>query len=86
MERTIKEQLNYFLNNFNAKEINHYFAVDFSDDWDNIYIKEKYSNIEEVLSYLNDSFIDIDLKYVDTDVLDEEEIRKILIKALEMLS
>lgn len=84
MEKDLKKELKKFLNNFNASEINHYFACDFSDDWDNYYIKNNYSNIEVVLQYLNDTFIDIDVDYRDTKSF-EPMVKNTLEKALEML-
>lgn len=83
MEYTLKEQLIYFLNNFNAKYINDYFGANFSYDYDRW---EKEENNIKVLEFLNDEFINIDndLDIHGTSKLDER-VRKCLEKALEML-
>ena len=75
---------NNFLDNFDAKNINEYFATDFSDDWEDYFMKENNSNIEEVLQYLNDHFIDIDVDYRDTKEF-ESKVKKTLKKAIEIL-
>ena len=82
--KNLKVMINNFLDNFNAKKINEYFATDFSDDWEDYFIKENYSNIEEVLQYLNDNFIDIDVDYRDTKQF-ESKVKEMLNKAIEML-
>lgn len=82
--KKLKEMLNNFLNNFNAEDINEYFATNFYDDWDNYYIKENYSNIEEVLNYLNDTFYDIDIDYRDTKKF-ESKVKETLKNAIKML-
>ena len=84
MEKDLKHELKSFLKNFNAESINNYFACDFSDDWDTYYIHNKYSNIEDILQYLNDIFIDIDLQYRDTDMF-ENMVRNALENAINML-
>lgn len=84
MKKDLKDELEKFLTNFNAREINHYFACDFYDDWDNYYIKNDYPNIEIVLQYLNDAFIDIDVDYRDTKDFDGM-VKRTLEKALKML-
>ena len=80
-EKNLKKLLENFLNNFNANDINEYFANDFSDDWD-IYLKD---NIPvDILIYLNDAFCDIDIDYRDTDMF-ETRIKETLRTALELL-
>ena len=81
MERDLKIVLENFLNNFNAHDINEYFANDFIDDWDS-YLKN--NTPIDVLEYLNDNFYDIDIDYRDTNMFDSK-IKETLTKALEML-
>ena len=81
MEKNLKKTLTEFLNDFDAKEINEYFANGFDDDWDEFYSKE---NVDEVLEFLNDKFIDIDVDYRDTKYF-EKMVRETLEKALKML-
>lgn len=81
MERNLKDKIKDFLNSFNAKEVNEYFANDFDSDWDN-YLK---SNIPtKVLEYLNDSFIDIDINYRETEYFDKK-VKETLETALKMI-
>lgn len=81
MERDLKTVLQSFLNNFDANNINNYFANDFSDDWD-IYLKN--GTPIDVLEYLNDSFYNIDVDYRDTDIF-EEKVKEALTHALKLL-
>ncbi len=80
MEKDLKELIINFLNNFNAKKINDYFANDYCDDWD--IFSKNISN--EVLEYLNDSFYIIDTQYIDKDNF-ESKIKETLRKALDMI-
>ena len=80
-KRDLKTVLTNFLNNFNAYDINEYFANGFSDDWDN-YLKT--GTPIEVLDYLNDSFYNIDIDYRNMEMF-EGKIKETLNKTLEML-
>jgi hypothetical protein len=76
----LKSKIFYFLDNFNATEINEYFANDFIDD------REEYFDKKErgcILDYLNDSFIDIDINFRDSDNF-EKLVRDTLETALKM--
>ena len=81
MERDLKIVLQSFLNNFDANNINNYFANDFNDDWD-IYLKN--GTPINVLEYLNDSFYNIDVDYRDSDMF-EEKVKEALNQALKLL-
>lgn len=81
MEKNLKKTLTEFLNDFDAKEINEYFANGFDDDWDEFYSKE---NVDEVLEFLNEKFWDIDVDYRDTKYF-EKMVRETLEEALKML-
>lgn len=85
MERDLKEFLIELRDNNSAFDINVYFGSgDFADDYD-YYEKEiKYKSQLEVLSFLNDRFIDIDTDYYDSPDF-EERVFKTIDKAIEML-
>lgn len=68
--------------NCNSYEINKYFAVEFADDYD-VFAQDKKSI--EVLDYLNDEFIDIDVDYSHTDEFDSK-VKGTIDEAINMLS
>lgn len=80
MEKNLKEVITDFLKDFNAKDINDYFANDFCDDWDK-FVK---NTPKEVLEFLNDNFYIIDTQYMDSDNF-ESKVKETLKKALEMI-
>lgn len=80
MEKKLEKLIKNFLKNFNAKEINNYFANDFCDDWDSFAIDVP----KEVLEFLNDGFYIIDTQYIDDDNF-EKKIKETLEKALNMI-
>lgn len=85
MERDLKEFLIELRDNNSAFDINGYFGSgDFADDYDEYEKKIKYKSQLEVLSFLNDEFIDIDTDYYDSPDF-EERVFKTLDRAIEML-
>lgn len=68
--------------NCNPYKINKYFAVEFADDYD-VFAQDKKSI--EVLDYLNDEFIDIDVDYSHTDEFDSK-VKGTIDEAINMLS
>lgn len=65
MESNLKDKVNYFLNNFNAVEINEYFCNgSFVDDCIKYYDNNSPASI---IDYLNDTFLYIDMDYRETD-------------------
>ena len=82
-KHSLKKQLQEFLDNFNAEEINTYFARDFSSEWD-IFLSNN-QKVEPILEYLNDTFIDIDIDYRETEEFDTK-VRETIQKAIEMLN
>lgn len=58
MAKDLKKELEDMLQNMKPYDINEYFAVEFSDDYDEY---EKNPKYVPVLEYLNDEFIDIDI-------------------------
>ena len=62
-------------------EVNEYFANDFAEDY-NYYEKER--NNTNVLKFLNDEFIDIELDYSRTKEFDNK-VKNTLDRALSML-
>lgn len=69
METKTKEYIKFknlldSLTNKSAKQINHYFACDFSGDIDEL---EKDINLMKILEYLNEEFINIDINYRETN-------------------
>lgn len=81
MEKDLKVIILEFLDNFNASEINEYFANDFVDDREK-YFNEKES--QEVLEFLNDTFIDIDVDFRDKKDF-EEKVLETLQQAIKMI-
>lgn len=77
----LKKMLNSFLNHFNAEVINNYFASEFGDDWDS-FLED--SDIESILQYLNDSFIDIDVDFRETNQF-EYKVKETIKTAIKML-
>ena len=83
MERNLKEKIEYFLSNFNAKKINEYFCNgEFLDDCDAGF--EKNEPIA-VLDYLTDAFYTIDIDYRDTEKF-ADKVKEALLTVLQMLS
>lgn len=82
MEKNLKEKLLFLKANCDPYEINEYFAFEFADDYD-VFAQDK-SNIE-VLDYLNDEFIVIDVDYSHTDEFDSK-VRGTIDEAINMLS
>ena len=81
MERTLKEKIEFFLKNFNAKKINEYFCNgDFLNDCDTYF--EKNSSVA-VLDYLTDAFYTIDIDYRETDKF-ADKVKETLLTALQM--
>lgn len=82
MERKkLIDVLKKFLSDFDAEKINNYFATDFGDDWDEYLVDDE---LESVLQYLNDCFIDIDIDYRDTNQF-ERKVRETLQTAIKMI-
>lgn len=81
MEKDLKLILINFLENFNAYEINEYFAWDFADDCTEF---EKANYSEEVLEYLSDAFYEIDTQVLPEHLL-ERKVKETIKTALEMI-
>lgn len=85
MERDLKEFLIELRDNNSAFDINGYFGSgDFADDYDEYEKKIKYKSQLDVLSFLNDAFIDIDTDYYDSPDF-EERVFETIDKAIGML-
>lgn len=82
LEKNLKEKLLFLKANCTPYEINEYFAVEFADDYD-VFAQDKKSI--EVLDYLNDEFIDIDVDYSHTIEFDSK-VKETIDKAINMLS
>ena len=82
LEKNLKEKLLFLKANYKPYEINEYFAVEFADDY-KVFAQDK-NNIE-VLDYLNDEFIDIDVDYSLRDDFDSK-VRETIDEAINMLS
>lgn len=82
LEKSLKEKLLFLKANCKPYEINEYFAVEFADDYD-VFAQDK-NNIE-VLDYLNDEFIDIDVDYSLRDDFDSK-VRETIDEAINMLN
>ena len=80
MEKNLKNKLQE-LKKMKSYEVNEYFANDFAEDYD-YYEKER--NNTNVLKFLNDEFIDIDLDYSRTKKFDNK-VKNTLDRALSML-
>lgn len=80
MENDLKEKLLDLKNNYDYKEINEYFATEFSDDY---YIFERDEKNIKILEFLNDSFIDIDIDYSKTEEF-EKKVNEVIDIALSM--
>ncbi|MDO4765172.1 MAG: hypothetical protein Q4A29_03860 [Eubacteriales bacterium] len=81
MEKDLKQMLLNFLENFDAYEINEYFAWDFAEDCVEF---EKINDSEEVLEYLNDAFYEIDTQVLPDHLL-ERKVKETIKTALEMI-
>lgn len=78
----MKEKIEYFLNNFNANEIDEYFCNgEFLDDCDTYFEK---TTPEDVLDYLTDAFYTIDIDYRGTGMF-ADKVKETLLKALQMI-
>lgn len=80
--KILKEKLLFLKANCDPYEINEYFAFEFADDY-NVFAQDK-NNIE-VLDYLNDEFIDIDVDYSHSSEFDSK-VRETIDEAINMLS
>ena len=78
----LKDKLESFLMDFDARAINEYFANgEFVDDCDAGFEQNEPT---EVLDHLGDSFYDIDIDYRDTDQF-AIKVKETILRALEML-
>lgn len=82
MEKTLINKLKYFLNNFNAVDINEYFNNgSFEEDCIKYYDN---NTPKDILEYLNDTFMDIDIDFRDTDKF-EDKVKETLNIVIEKL-
>lgn len=84
MEKDFKKALISIRKNKSAREICDFFTWDFADEYDEFEKNSKYDSQDNVLSFLNDEFIDIDTDYYDSPDF-EERVSKTINRAIEML-
>ena len=75
LKEKLEDLLNHLSNNQDAIAINHYFAFAFWEDYPD--------EDEEILEFLNDSFIDIDMLAIDEKEI-KEPVRRTLRAAIKM--
>ncbi|MGB4984666.1 MAG: hypothetical protein WBO70_02695 [Erysipelotrichaceae bacterium] len=81
MEKSLKNQLEYFLENFNAHDIHEYFCNgSIGDDWEEFFHK---NSDESIYDYLMSEAYTIELDYWDAPDFDER-VRKTIETALTM--